>query len=513
MVGYRESEWIKTGPLADVGTRGTSLPSFFLGLPFFVMASICIGLGVNELDWQLLVITTISAAFGASDLVDAIRLTRDIFSPRALLSIPIVIGVYITPLMHISLEAYPLHIQLPSDMSAALLNLSLIHLVGILTYFFTVRLTSTSNRVGVELKSAPLEATRYIGTVSNWMSVLGLFSLAIFIYTVIASGGPSEWLDSQLNYREQLHTPGWILVIAEAFPILFFAAYAASLHASTLNRTQLRNRMIIALLALIMLTFISSGMRGSRANLIWPLLTALIIIHLLFIRIRARWLVFIAVAILAFSGAYDLYKKVGVGGLTEQGLIAVERAQENLAYNFGIESLLMGDFSRTAIQAILLDRWDTGTFSPHWGATYVGDIVEFLPAVRPSAQFPSKTISATEILYGPGTSMTGKFTTQIYGIQGEGLINFGPVGAVLVLIPFGFIVRSMERTYARASGDHLFRSALYVALLLPCVVLLYLSDLDNVIKTLATNALLPMLAIALSGTPVSAITPQLHRRT
>lgn len=475
--------------------RETTFPSFFIGLIVAVVISLLVNLSNENLSKTYLLLISFNAAFASSDLIDALRKKSDLLAPRALLSLIMLNGVYIAPLLHVSQENYPGYISLPENMHEAFSNVALLHLTGLIFYFLFVRIPNQKNTVREkESKSSNTEAE--LRFYSRGMFVVGIICFGAFCYYVFSLGGPAGWLNSQLNYREASLGPGWIIAVAESFPILFFMSYAFNLPTKELPQSKIKQRLFLAFVLLIIFVFITSGLRGSRANLVWPALTALLLIHILYVQIKMRTLVILTVALLLFSGVYDIYKKTGTEGLAEAREFGVHSVEETSNRSFGLTPMLIGDFARSGMQAILLDRWSSEPFQPYLGRTYVGDALAFLPGFNASDTFPNKRIASTEILYGEGSSKTrNSLDSRIYGLQGEALMNFGPIAGAVVLIPFALLVRRRERVLATAKRTKSIKLAIYSACFTPIIILLFLSDLDNVFYNFTSNALFPLLGL------------------
>lgn len=489
-----------------------SLPSFFFGLLIASMCSILLGLIFPELTPHLLIIVSFSGALASADFIDVVRRQRDFFSPRSLVSLIMVIAVYVSPVVHISLEAYPKNITLPDDMVEAFTELATLHLIGLSLYFFILRIFPTDTTIENVKQTNATESAPYINSLRRWTTVLGLVSLGVFAYTVMYVGGPQSWFLGQIDRSARGVLSGAVLSFAEAFPVLFFIAYSLYLKSSSLSPTQIRTRIVIAIVLLLAITFLTSGLRGSRANIVWPTLSALAMIHLLFFRIRLRVLVIIALIGATYAGAYDIYKKTGPEGLEQLQSGSVDSLNDYVGYGFGPAQLLLGDFSRTGVQTVLLDRWNSGSFRPYLGVTYVGDTIEFIPGAERVEALPSKSVAGTEVLYGEGSSITRtRLSTRIYGLPGEALINFGPLGGILIFFPYAVIVSLIERAYKRAEAGVAIGPAIFVPLLLPATVLTFLSDLDNVLNNLTSMILLPVLAAGLSKITTNGKTSALSK--
>lgn len=475
------------------------VPSFYWTFTALALCSVSLAFLFPEVPAELLVVVTVAGALVGSDATDALRGRRDIFSPRSLVSVLMVNGFYVAPLLHVAAEAYPRYITLPKDMPLALSNLAMLNLIAAVLYFLALRVNASSTHVestSGETKDTP----ETLQAISHAAFMLGLISLGVFLLTVLQAGGPAGWLSSQFNYREDLASSGALLSLSEPFPTLFMISALAKLKASKLPQHQLGIAVALLFVLVVGTTFVSSGLRGSRANLVWPLLSMLVLVHLAFFPLKKRWLAVIALAAIVFAGVYDVYKKTGTDGISDlrQGSFASNAEYSDL--EFGPLSLLLGDFSRTGIQVVILDRWVVNDFSQGWGATYLGGALQFIPGVDAATIVPTKSVVATDVLYGEGAAnVRDSLTTRIYGLQGEALLNFGPVSFVLVVLPFAALLRIADARFHRAQVSQQFGRIIIASFLTPALMLLFVSDLDNVIRYVTSKAMLPILVVPVAA--------------
>lgn len=488
----------ETGSLTQPQSRG--VPSFIFGILFLGFISCFLILSSDLLKWDLIFITTLSGALALSDPIDAALGRRDLLSPRVVVGILIFNAVYISPNMHMALDVFPKFIPIPNNMEKAFIDLAVIQLVGVSIYFTITHVFGKDNLVETNYIPPFAPEALSLNRLRNLIVAFGLVSFISFGYLVMKSGGLIGWINVQLNYRTELESPGWLLVIGSSFPTLFFAAYAVSLKikSSHFTKFQINIRIVISLTLLIAVIFVTSGLRGSRANVVWPALAGVIIVHLLFFRIRGLWIVLLAILALFFAGVYDVYKKAGTEGISQLQTGGLEESDSYSELGFGPQALLLGDFSRTAVQAVILDHWYNDSFELYLGRTYIGDALSFVPGAGSSSNFPNKQYASTDIIYGQGSAEgREQLSSRIYGLQGEAIINFGAVGAIVVFAPYAFLMNSVEKVYGRARKTGSVHAGLFVAFVIPIIILLFLSDMDNVWNNLLSKAMFPLLALTL----------------
>jgi hypothetical protein len=160
-----------------------------------------------------------------------------------------------------------------------------------------------------------------------------------------------------------------------------------------------------------------------------------------------------------------------------------------------MDVVLLGDLSRAGVQAIVVDRLLRDPPADlAFGESYAGDVVKLFPeSVLSSVIVRDKVAVGTDVLYGEGTYASGFASTRIYGLVGEGLMNFGFVGGVAVFAALGFAVRGAAMLYQAAQRGSMPASVLAPAVGVTCILMLG-SDLDNLIW-FTFKQLLPLLLI------------------
>ncbi|MGQ9547788.1 MAG: hypothetical protein ACUVWS_04090, partial [Roseiflexus sp.] len=110
---------------------------------------------------------------------------------------------------------------------------------------------------------------------------------------------------------------------------------------------------------------------------------------------------------------------------------------------------------------------------------------------------PSKTLEGTEALYGKGSYIPVDFeASQLYGIAGEAMLNFGAAAAPVAFIFFGLANCSVRRwLFGLTPGDA--RLLFYPFLALFCFYMLA-CDLENLVFDIIKNVAVPLTITLLS---------------
>jgi hypothetical protein len=292
---------------------------------------------------------------------------------------------------------------------------------------------------------------------------------------------------------------GWIFMISESFPLFLMIGYAAHTRWSGKQRTWLAIGVVIVLFILIKIFF--GGLRGSRANYVWPLFWLAGIIHL-WVREIPRKCVLVAVALLVvFMYSYGFYKSSGADFVS-----AVRdgrgETQTLAAGGRTLHATLLGDLGRADVQAFLLYRLTSpasgSDFSYGWGRTYLGTAVILIPQRFWPDRPPSKVKEGTEALFGRLTwSATGYRAINAYGLAGEKMLNFGPVAVPIAYFLLGIVVGIIRRW--AAGLDRRDSRVVLIPFLVSLCLYLIVWDSDVVLYYVVTTGLLPWVFIAITS--------------
>jgi hypothetical protein len=298
---------------------------------------------------------------------------------------------------------------------------------------------------------------------------------------------------------------GWIFMVSESFPVLAMILFAVWASRSAAARGWLA--IVAVLFGYFLLTIFFGGLHGSRSNTLYALFWAAGIIHF-WIRPITRTFVFAGLGFLVlFMYLYGFYKDLGGEALTafEEGSL-----QEKNRRSF--QGMLLGDLGRADVHAFLLHQlWKSDSdYQYAWGRTYLGSIALLVPASIWPDRPPNKTKEGTDAEFGAGTYDEGEwYSSHVYGIAGETMLNFGPFPVPLAYMLFGMIVGRLRRFLWRLrAGDT--RLLLFPLLVMSCFSILN-SDSDNLLFNFIKDGLMPITAVWI-GTRVLANPAALQTR-
>ena len=243
---------------------------------------------------------------------------------------------------------------------------------------------------------------------------------------------------------------------------------------------------------------LTSGLRGSRSNVIWGLFWVMGIVHF-YVRRLPRILGPIALCLLyGFVSIYAAYKQQG-GQIFDQMVTAGDYSAVS-GKTEGPATVLVGDFSRCDVQAYLLSKL-INTHSVHYalGGSYLGAIAMMIPKSLWPDRPPTIAKWTTDAEYGDGACQAHTLqSSRVYGIAGEGMLNFGPAGVLAAYGALGILVALLQSSLLRLAPEDI--RWLAAPFFINFLFLLLLNDSDNAVFYLIKYGLMPITLILLSFT-------------
>jgi hypothetical protein len=437
-----------------------------------------------------------------TDAVDWFRGKLHLFDPAGVVGVMGVHFFFLAPLLHVALDSWMPYVDPPEDWRVWLGAMALLNVAALLAYQSARRLSTVGTRPASIRRIWHLERTRLAR-----IAVCGLaISAVLQVWVYAAFGGISGYIDEFTDtlgrpaYEGAFAGMGWIFAVSESFPIiamLLFAAYVAR------TRSAESWVLIVAVLvAYFALKMLFGGLRGSRLNTILGVFWAVGIIHLWIRPLGRRFVLAGLLGLVVFMYAYGFYKNLGRDVLLayEDGA-STELAQTE---HRTLDGLLLGDLGRADVQAFLLYRLSTGRgdYSYAWGRTYLGAIALLIPRRLWPERPPTKVKEGTEALFGAGSFYDDEWSaSNVYGLAGETMLNFGPVVVPFAYLVFGAIVGRLQRflSMAQAADPYDARLLLYPLVLYLCLSILVL-DFENLLFTVIKDGAIPLLIVWYAST-------------
>lgn len=315
-------------------------------------------------------------------------------------------------------------------------------------------------------------------------------SLMMQVFVFIKFGGITGYMNIWSNAREQFQGMGMFLLVAEAFPILF--AFYILLNIKSDRKAFAFFVVLIVFFFLLKLMF--GGFRGSRSNTIWGLFWLAGVIHIIFYRFKKSHFIAGALFIVSFMSLYSVYKSFGVDAFSGNYSVSdTGRYEGNTSLG-----VLLTDFSRAGEHAFILHEYfDRNDYDIKLGHTYVSSLFKLIPGVDSPFGFSDKNSAGAELFYGMriNPEFSYYYNSRIYGLYGEGLLNFGVLIPIFLFTIVGVIVGIFQKYFRIMNFDNpLLFMAPFVSNLL---LMLILADSDNIVFFVFKNGFFIFLYIIL----------------
>lgn len=445
------------------------------------------------LHWFVLPVLACGVLVGM-DAYDWARGRMSLFDPVGIIGLVGLHFFFLAPLLHISwnlLWDVPVP---PLDWRTDLGGMAILNLIGLLIYRMTRDIF-----VRRAPQSEPVQWRLNTPVFSFIMPLMLLFTGALQLWVYASYGGIGGYIAAATAYEypERMAGMGLIFLFSETFPILALMLFAAK--AKDRPRWQTWPVLVSVMIAFLVLKILFGGLRGSRAEILFALLWAGGILHF-YVRPISRQAVLVGIAFMvAFMYIYGFYKAVGAEAFQAINDPAA-RAEITESSGRDFESVILGDLSRSDVQAYIFDRlWmprsvTRSDYQLGWGRTYFGAGALFVPgAIWPNRPL-AKVKEGTEIVYGMGTYEAGEtWSSKIYGLAGETMLNFGIFAVPFAFAFWGCVVSLTRRLLMTLkTGDS--RLLMFPYLVTFCALLLT-ADSDNLMVYLVQQGAIPFLMV------------------
>ena len=437
--------------------------------------------------WFILPVFLAGVVIGA-DAIAWFRGRRDAFELAGLLGLFGVHFFFVAPLLHVAWDDWPEHVIGPTDWRVWAGYMAIINVIGLVIY--QVVRAHIATRLSQRPMRRRVPRPRLVPLLAIGLVVTAALQFLVYRRFGGLGGYVTAFSESDTQAFRGL---GALFSISESFPILLAIASVIVLRGR--HRVPSWATIAFVLVVLLVVQLLFGGLRGSRSNTVWALLWSAGMIHY-GVRRMSRKVILSAVLVgFVFMYAYGFYKAVG------SDVVRIYQQTGSTAYleqstGKSVRGVLLHDFARADVQALLLYRVaGESAFAPYGGKTYLGDLATVVPDALWSDKPPSKVIAGTEAQYGlrfeEGDARDSpQISTRIYGLAGEALLNFGPVGAPLAFAALGVFVGWAQAVAVRLTdGDP---RQLFLPFLVVVAILLLGSDLDNVVVFAVRRGIIPL---------------------
>jgi hypothetical protein len=453
-----------------------------------LVAACCVAASESYRHWFVVPVLLCGGLAGI-DAVGWVFGRRDLFDARGLIGALGLHFFFFAPLLHVGVDYWLPYVEPPDDWRPWLGRMAWLNAAG-LGLYHVCRALLDRPRPTPYRHVWVVDAARFRPI---WIIALGVTAaLQLFVYARFGGigGYVAAFTDSAANFA------GWgiVFMISEAFPILALIA------ATWWARREPRRRTVLfvaaAIVAFVLLKLFFGGFRGSRGHLVYGIFWGLGILHVMVKPVTRRGLVVAAAAFLAFMYGYAFYKDFGSHALEALRNRSVREELSDLTPRSSF-SLLLGDLARSDVQAFVLYRLSPEApptrYGLYRGQTYLGAAALLVPRSLIGERPPTKTKPGTDLLLGPGVYEHEMVATYAYGLAGEAMLNFGPLGGVLSFAALAIAVVLVERVRRRLPPDDA-RMFLW-PFLLSLTFMLLAWDSDVLVFYTIKEALLPTLLL------------------
>ena len=394
-----------------------------------LIALFCIAWSKAVFQWFLLPVGVCGILAGV-DVVRWLRGRLDVFDPRTVVGCLAFYGFFVAPILHAVWNIYGVgnEMLLWGDWRPWLGAMACLNALGLVAY------RCSHNWI---FNRTARSATRWVINRKRFYPVfaLALASSAAGVGTYLWElGGISGVVEAYENNQEAFVGKGWLLVFAWPLAVLSFIVIVfAWSDRNRKNRPRLTTGIMLLSIAGIG-HFLLLGWYGSRGTTIWALFWMAGIIHYRFRKLSRRMVTAGLILLIVFMYFYGFYKEQKRASL--EILRSPTLWLEPPGYQRDMKHLLLGDFARADSNALILHNLikDPSDYDYRWGLTYAGAFGILIPRNIWPNRPEFKVDAGTEAQQGKATSWR---SSQVYGLSGEALLNFGPFGVVPMFAIFG----------------------------------------------------------------------------
>ncbi|MCG9714997.1 hypothetical protein L1D29_19600 [Shewanella insulae] len=407
-----------------------------------------------------------------------------IFHPLPLVCIVLIWSMVLAPIVALT-SGYHLAIP-PKEINWPIWFLVITYIYFICLLFLYLGISSVEK---VKLDISTLSHSRQKTLYWGFFFLLITFICQLYVYYKF--NGIYGYVLTWTLEREKFSGLGPVLTVAEAFPII-------GIFVVLLLRDKIGRETFIFVLAAFLVFFIAKllfgGLRGSRSNTIWGLFWFAGVIHLSYYRFKTMQFVLGFIFLLSFMSIYSIYKTYGVDSFNNDvSVTSTGRYEGN-----PLIGILLTDFSRAGEHAFLLSEViERDDYESKLGATYFTAIAKLLPGIDSPFGKESKNSAGAELFYGTTVLDAGDtdsfYNSRIYGLYGEGLLNFGPLVPVILFLILGIFLSLLNKFCISLKPQDI--RVLLVPFLSNLCLLLILADLDNIIFFFIKNGFIPFVFV------------------
>lgn len=439
------------------------------------------------------------AACGVLAGVDVVRWLRgrmDTYDPRTVVACLAFYGCFVTPLLHVVWDTFGAgyDLILRGDWRPWLGAIATLQAIGFILF------RSAHNLVYARARA---DSTRWVADDRKFLPVFGAaitVALSAQAYLLTQMGGIAGVIEAFERNKAAFEGKGWLLVFAGPLTVLSFIVLMERAKHQDPGRRSRWLKVVLLLSAVGIVHFVLMGWRGSRAATVLTVLWLIGIVHYRFRRIPLKAVAAGMSLLVGFMYFYGFYKERGQEGW--EVLRSPSLWAEPQGYKRNLKGLLLGDLARADVTAFVLYNLEKfpRDYQFRYGLTYAGAFGILIPKNLWPDRPQFKIEAGTEAQYGKASRWR---SSRVYGLSGEALLNFGPLGVPVMFGVFGALLGWYRR---KSSG---WKPSDLRVFLMPLAAMLFaagfIGDSDNVVFAALTHGALVFAAVLMASNRQSEV--------
>jgi hypothetical protein len=430
------------------------------------------------------------------DIVRWLRGRLDLFDPRTVIACLAFYGFFAAPILHVIWDRFGAGYDmiLFADWRPWLGAMAALCALGLFGYRaahnFVFRRTKPS------ASTWEFDSTKFYPVFAFFL-FLSVVGASVYLWQL---GGLLKEVEAFETDPSAFAGKGWLLVLAWPLSILSFIVLVMTW---TDQQKKIRRHLTTALLLLSsvgIMHFLLMGWRGSRSATIWALFWMAGIIHYRFRKLSRGMVAGGVILLIVFMYFYGFYKEQGRAGF--EVLRSPAMWLQPKGYQRDFKGLMLGDLARADSNAFILHNLikDPDDYDYRWGLTYLGSLGLLIPRNLWPDRPEFKVEAGTEAQLGKATPWR---SARVYGLSGEALLNFGPIGVPCMFVLFGALLgwyRRKSKSW-ELTDSRMFLAPFFATLFVAGLV----SDSDNLVFAVVTEGTLVCAAVFLASRRYPAV--------
>jgi hypothetical protein len=444
----------------------------------------------REIHWFLFPVLACGILTGV-DVVAWLRGRADLFDPLTMVGCLGYYGFFVAPLLHVLWDRFGLGYDYvlwddPRTWLGAMAALTAVALAC----FRIAQSWAFRNSSGSKTRWEINRKRFYpVFVIALLLSIIGVFTF------ISGFGGILGIIKAYEQDQEAFVGRGWLLVLAWPLAVLTFITIVI---AATERKQELQRRLWLGLIlmgAAGAAHFVVMGWYGSRGATVWCLFWMAGIVHTRFRKLPPSVLAASVILFIGFMYFYGFYKDKGREAVD---VVSTPEAwlEHQEGYQRDLKAMFLGDLARADTDAYLLHNLvkDPEDYDYRWGLTYLGGLSILIPRnIWPDR--PEFIVEAgTEAQLGRMAVMR---SSRVYGLAGEALLNFGPLGVPPMFALFGALLGWYRRKLQ--SWEPMDSRLLIAPFFAVLFILGLMMDSDNVVFAAVTKGALICIAISVAS--------------